>query len=389
MNKVVFYHERFPAGGAERITVNIADYIHNKGYEVYVITAKADSYDFKNLKVIEIPEQRSVDSEEADKAINFIIQFINDNKIDIFISILLDTHVFKAIKEKTQCKVIRALHSIPLWESINRYYLRKEASKHFSMLKKIKRHTQIYIDYHWLKKYDRKFIKQYREMYQNIDALTVLCDKYKEQLEKYFKDGSRIHVIPNPEYPREHVNLNKKKQIIFSGRLSYADKRIDKLLTIWEQIYRTIPDWELIIIGDGPERDNLKDLAQKLKLERITFAGYTESIDDYYRDAAILCLTSTFEGWGLCLTEAQANGVIPVAFNCCAGIEYILSPNKQNGILVSNGNIKEFASEIVSLVNNPQLMKQMQQNVLNKINDYSPQAICEKWIALFDKLIKQ
>ncbi len=389
MNKVVFYHERFPAGGAERITVNIADYIHDKGYEVYVITAKADSYDFENLNVIETPEQRSVDSEEADKAINFIIQFINDNKIDIFISILLDTHVFKAIKEKTQCKVIRALHSIPLWESINRYYLRKEASKQFSMLKKIKRHTQIYIDYHWLKKYDRKFIKKYREMYQNIDALTVLCGKYKEQLETYFKDGSRIHVIPNPEYPREHVNFNKKKQIIFSGRLSYADKRIDKLLTIWNQIYRTIPDWELIIIGDGPERDNLKALAQKLKLERITFAGYTESIDDYYRDAAILCLTSTFEGWGLCLTEAQANGVIPVAFNCCAGIEYILSPNKQNGILISNGNIKEFASELVSLVNNPQLMKQMQQNVLNKINDYSPQAICEKWIALFDKLIKQ
>ena len=225
-------------------------------------------------------------------------------------------------------------------------------------------------------------------MYDNIDALTVLCDAYKKQLATYFKDDKRIHVITNPEYPRSNPNLNKKKQIIYSGRLSYPHKRVDRLLSIWKKIYKEIPEWELIIIGDGPERNILELLAKKWKLERIKFIGYIPDVDIYYRNASILCLTSTFEGWPLCLTEAQANGVIPISFNCCAGIEAILGPNKVNGILVPNGDINAFAKELTELINNPQLMEEIRKNVLKKVLTYSPELVGEKWRNLFNTLLE-
>lgn len=69
------------------------------------------------------------------------------------------------------------------------------------------------LDYHILKKYDKKYIALYKEMYQNVDALTVLCDAYKKQLSNYFKNDKRIHVITNPEYIRSNPNLDKKNRL--------------------------------------------------------------------------------------------------------------------------------------------------------------------------------
>ena len=383
MNKVLFYHDAFPFGGAERITLDIANYVYNKGYEVYVLTPKLHVASFKHLKAIEIVPKSSKNKKAY---INHIIKFINDYQIDIFVGQSLDLLLYQSIKEQTQCKVIRALHNVPMWESIDRYYRIKGKSR-FSIWEFI-RYTFKYINYYFLKSYNKKYITRYKAMYDNIDALTVLCDAYKKQLATYFKDDKRIHVITNPEYPRSNPNLNKKKQIIYSGRLSYPHKRVDRLLSIWKKIYKEIPEWELIIIGDGPERNILELLAKKWKLERIKFIGYIPDVDIYYRDASILCLTSTFEGWPLCLTEAQANGVIPISFNCCAGIEAILGPNKVNGILVPNGDINAFAKELTELINNPQLMEEIRKNVLKKVLTYSPELVGEKWLNLFNNLLE-
>ena len=289
MNKVLFYHDAFPFGGAERITLDIANYVYNKGYEVYVLTPKLHVASFKHLKAIEIVPKSSKNKKAY---INHIIKFINDYQIDIFVGQSLDLLLYQSIKEQTQCKVIRALHNVPMWESIDRYYRRKGKSR-FSIWEFI-RYTFTYINYYFLKSYNKKYITRYKAMYDNIDALTVLCDAYKKQLATYFKDDKRIHVITNPEYPRSNPNLNKKKQIIYSGRLSYPHKRVDRLLSIWKKIYKEIPEWELIIIGDGPERNILELLAKKWKLERIKFIGYIPDVDIYYRNASILCLTSTF-----------------------------------------------------------------------------------------------
>lgn len=242
MNKVLFYHDAFPFGGAERITLDIANYVYNKGYEVYVLTPKLHVASFKHLKAIEIVPKSSKNKKAY---INHIIKFINDYQIDIFVGQSLDLLLYQSIKEQTQCKVIRALHNVPMWESIDRYYRRKGKSR-FSIWEFI-RYTFTYINYYFLKSYNKKYITRYKAMYDNIDALTVLCDAYKKQLATYFKDDKRIHVITNPEYPRSNPNLNKKKQIIYSGRLSYPHKRVDRLLSIWKKYIKKFLNGNLLL----------------------------------------------------------------------------------------------------------------------------------------------
>ena len=101
----------------------------------------------------------------------------------------------------------------------------------------------------------------------------------------------------------------------------------------------------------------------------------------------MLCLTSNYEGWPLCLTEAQANGVVPVAFDCVAGIHEIISPSGENGILVPPFSLKEYARLLIDLLNDADKLQKMKGNVIRKSMDYAPEVIGEKWLRLFESLL--
>lgn len=181
--------------------------------------------------------------------------------------------------------------------------------------------------------------------------------------------------------------MNKKKQILFVGRMSYYDKRVDRLLDIWGMIYKKVPAWELILVGGGKELPLLQAKSQKMKLQRIRFAGHSDHVDDFYRDASVLCLTSAFEGWPLCLTEAQANGVVPVAFDCVAGIRQILSPSGVNGCLVPSFSLHKYAEMLLSLLMDSEKLQKMRNNVILKSKEYSPEIVGQKWLGLFESLL--
>ena len=83
---------------------------------------------------------------------------------------------------------------------------------------------------------------------------------------------------------------------------------------------------------------------------------------------------------------AQANGVIPVAFNCTAGVREILEPTGVNGVLIPPFSKKRYAKELLALLQNPQKCREIQKNVIMKARNYSPDKIGEKWYALFERL---
>ena len=52
MNKVLFYHLEFPAGGTEKVTINIAKFLSNKNYEIHIITSnKTQNKDFSFVNI--------------------------------------------------------------------------------------------------------------------------------------------------------------------------------------------------------------------------------------------------------------------------------------------------------------------------------------------------
>lgn len=385
--RVLFLHESFPAGGAERVTIDIANYIAAFNYQTFVCSRLQNEFQGTNIKLIELPDKTCTISLVN---IDFIVESINRMNIDIFV---LPVQAFvglcENIKTRTDCKLVFALHSIPFWEVVYRLYEKKNNSR-ASTGKLLEWYLLTYPKTVWLKKYNKAYTDIYSRIYQLVDAYVVLCDDYKRQLVKALNISSnndKVRVIHNSESVVDDVSVDKKKQVLFVGRLTYEDKRVDRLLKIWNCVYKHVAGWELILVGDGPERDSLEELVKRKCIDRVRFIGFSNQVASFYKDAAVICLTSTFEGWPLCLTEAQANGVIPIAFDCSSGVHEILSPSGQNGLLIPPGNIKKFAKALIKLLKDNVCREQMQVNVLQKSLLYAPNIVGEKWLQMFNELL--
>ena len=77
---------------------------------------------------------------------------------------------------------------------------------------------------------------------------------------------------------------------------------------------------------------------------------------------------------GLCLTEAQAHGVIPFAFHCSAGVKEILSPGV-NGYIIPPFSIRKYALITCCIIKQSLRIKEMQMNVIQKSKKYSTEAV--------------
>ncbi len=383
--RILFFHYEFPGGGGERVTRDIAGYLQPFGFETYVVTCNKKAGVASEVNLLELPSHHLNSKENADAIIHIILSL----SIDVFIVPGFLLEHLRYIREQTNCKFVYILHNVPFWEAIAKLERRKRTQG--SLFKKLEWYLLGYPKAVWLKRYMKKCIRNYEEVYDIVDAYVVLCDAYKQQLIQALNlsaDDNKISVIHNSEKRVEGVNLDKKKQILFVGNMIYENKRVDRLLDIWGMVYNKLPDWELVLVGGGKEEESLQKQATQMSLERIVFVGGTQDVQSYYHNASVSCLTSTFEGWPLCLTEAQANGVVPIAFNCCAGIQEILSPSGVNGVLVPPFDKEAFANELYNLLISPDQIERMRNKVLLKSKDYSIDIVGPKWNALLEVLLE-
>lgn len=392
--KIAFYHPGFPGGGAERVTLDITKYLKKTEgeYEIHVLTQELNANivtdEIKSLvKIIKLPDHGSPLCVISDA----VASIVDKERYNIFVEVGNHLPDIRKIMDKYRCRLIFAHHSEPFWEK--RLWIEEQNRRaERNLIKKMHWLFIRKIQYTIFGKAVKLAAEHCLKQYNDADAYTVLCEEYRQEfIRKMHLDPgkNKILAMMNPEYEVHDIKYGKKKQIIFVGRLTHADKRPDRLLDIWKMVQKKLPDWELLIIGDGPERDNLKNQAERLHLERLKFEGYRTDVHEFYRNASILCLVSASEGWGLCLTEAQANGVIPIALSCSGGVRQILAPSGTNGFLVKTGPgyKKRFAKTLLKVARMPEDEKmKIRQNAVKKSSGHSVDAVGKKWKELFDRL---
>ena len=153
-------------------------------------------------------------------------------------------------------------------------------------------------------------------MYEGSDRVVLLSEQFFDGFCKIGRlaDRRKLVAINNMlSFDKVVTPTNKQKQILFCGRMT-SQKKPYRVLYAWQQIQVHLSDWELLLVGDGPWLDRLKQLSLKLKLKRVQFCGFQDPMP-FYQKASILWMTSNFEGWGLVLTEAMQFGCVPIAFN--------------------------------------------------------------------------
>ena len=234
----------------------------------------------------------------------------------------------------------------------------------------------------------RLAVKRTLKAYDSCDAYVCLCEPYRQTLLATLPGASpeKIFAIENPVYPVNNPTLDKEKSILYCGRLSDYDKKPDRLLRIWAKVQDQLPDYRLDIVGDGYERPRLEKLALKLGLQRYTFHGNQTDVDPFYRKADVLCLVSRTEGWGLCLTEAQAHGTIPLAFDASDGVRLVLSDGA--GFTVPQGDEDAFAKELVRTCRLPEEQKkEIRLRCIRKIGRAAQAQSVGKWEGMFRSLL--
>jgi L-malate glycosyltransferase len=142
----------------------------------------------------------------------------------------------------------------------------------------------------------------------------AISDHTRNRLLSAMKSSKRIPVIPfglDLEYYDKIVPSTASSQLIYYGRL-HPHKRVDWILKaariIRDEMHKTLT---VIIIGSGPEEENLKQLARELRLEGVTFLP--EQPEEYLlsmvKGAQLLVMPSAREGLGLTVIESMALGV--------------------------------------------------------------------------------
>lgn len=385
---IAFVHTVFPGGGAERVTRDIAAgilhasegdfsfFVYTPNIRHAIMTDEYSGY-FQKISAYSRADEE-----------NEIMRMVEEDKIDVIVQIARRVNGIERIREKTGCKVILANHGEPFHTRYD-IMLRKQRKKWRRLLWNLCM-KRVYDDWG---RAESLAVRSCRRDYDSCDVYTVLCEDYRRMIcERLGIDEATSHIVAinNSEVPVEDVCYTKDKIILFSGRFELFSKRIDRLLRIWSKVMDSLPEWRLVLAGDGDGLEPMKAMAKELKLKNIEFAGYQEDMSLLYRKASVLCLTSQTEGWGLCLTEAQANGVIPIAFACTAAVRYILSPDRVNGFLVTPFDEDEFAATLMQVASmSEDEMMVLRRNVVEKSLSYSPEVISRQWKRVFDGLISR
>lgn len=230
-------------------------------------------------------------------------------------------------------------------------------------------------------------------IYLNSDMFMVLSPCYIEEFKKFtgIKEASRLVVMTNPitidDDNFQYNAQNKEKEIIYVGRLDFVQKRVYRVIDTWNELKESFPDWNLTIVGDGPEKKNIETKVKELDLQRVCFEGFKPP-KEYYRRASVLILTSDFEGFPLVLAECMSFGVIPVVYGSFSAVYDIIEDGK-DGIIVSKKNgfdARFMAEKIKELLDDKERLNQMALNAVEKSRAFSINRICEQWEKVFSEL---
>lgn len=386
MIRIAFVHNRFPAGGAERVTMDIASYLKEYGgYEIFVYASRISEAQLNdemlsNFILRKIPTQ--LISHSRTKQIE---RYILKDEIDILVQPGKAIPGIEKIKERTNIKTIVACHGEPFWQ---RHVIMHRRQKGF--FRKLMWHLFNRRRFGDGTLAMRMAISRTRRDYETSDAYIVLCRSYiQETLSVLGLDeaSSHIYAIENSERPVAEVNYNKENIILFVGRFENWSKRIDRLLRIWHSVQDRMLDWKLVLVGDGDDWHRMRKLAEAMHLQRVHFEGRQNNVAEYYQKASVVALTSETEGWGLALTEGQAMGCIGVAFGCTSGVKEVLSPDCGCGFVVppfDEGKYADILLAIAAMGDNENMA--IRQRAVAKILTYAPEIISEKWRVLFEHL---
>lgn len=178
------------------------------------------------------------------------------------------------------------------------------------------------------------------------------------------------------------AQMPAEPQFLYVGRLS-PEKSLDVLLLAFAQVLSALPAARLVLVGGGPQADELKALAGELGLgDAVIFAGSMgqETLAEQYARATCLVLPSRSEPWGLVVNEALHYGCPVIVSDHCGCVPELVIDGK-SGYVFQTDNAGDLSNKMLKLITELGDVAQATDNCLQVIAPYSPDATARQILA--------
>ncbi len=361
--------------------------LRKKGHKVFIVTVNPDnmSYQFEdNGRIIRIPGipvgiyDYRLTTFYPIKAVNYIKEWNLD---------IIHTHTEFGIG--TFARVIGKQFDIPV---VHTYHTMYEDYVHYI--------TKGYFD-----KSSKKIVEYLTKFYcdKTIEELIVPTKKTYDLFKEKYKYDRNVHIVPTgieiERFYKEKINIDKLNQkrkelnlnkndiiVLFVGRIA-SEKSIDFLIDNHVSLLKKHKNCKLLIVGDGPDLEEYKNLAKKHKIEdSVIFTGKVpwNEVPLYYNLADIFVTASHTETQGLTVIEAMAASLPVVALNDESFRNTVI--DSLTGYLFNNK--KEYVNRMLELLGDKTKREKMGKQARINSETYSSKYFAERILDVYRMALK-
>ncbi|MCG2809755.1 MAG: glycosyltransferase family 4 protein [Candidatus Portnoybacteria bacterium] len=232
-----------------------------------------------------------------------------------------------------------------------------------------------------------------RKILTSSDRVIVVSYFLEELAGKIGVAGEKIKVIYNSiDFLDTRENsevrpLNEGKVILTVARLA-PWKGVDTIIEIMPQLVERYKKIKFVVVGQGPEMENLKKMSEGLGLrESVFFAGKLgrREVVGYLRAADVFVLNTNYEGMSHTLLEAMKMGAPIITTKAGGNPETI--KDGETGLLVDYRNKKQWLEAIISILDNPDLAKRLSKQAREDLKRFSWDNVVNGTVKVFEEVI--
>ena len=229
--------------------------------------------------------------------------------------------------------------------------------------------------------YTRSILKYIHESTAVSEAALEYIQSMTDKPVSIIPNGIDLHHFHAPRNREE----SKIKKILYVGRLEKR-KGVSYLIDAFAQLLKHQGNIQLVIAGDGVDREKLEEQVQELRLkDNVTFLGFVSESQKkkLLHDADLFCSPALYgESFGIVLLEAMASGLVTVAGNNPGYASVLTGLGSLS--LVDPKNPDEFANRMRLLLNEPQLRKLWLQWAKRSVAQYDWPIVVEQYEAVYE-----
>lgn len=219
------------------------------------------------------------------------------------------------------------------------------------------------------------------------DRITVQWPKFIDGYPRTLRQ--RILAIPNPvpiasmRASPGSANLDGRFILLALSRLDSVQKRIGCLAEAFALIAGVHPNWDLLIVGDGPDEASLRQKVDDYGLgDRVFFAPATTDAFGAYISAHLFAIPSLWEGFPNALAEALSHGLPAVGFVEAAGVADLIQASGGGWLAAGLNNESALASALNEAMSDHEERNRRATLAIEGMTAYSPDTQFDRWAEL-------